>query len=114
SGWPIHWTPVFTFAYHTPDTPLRMVFTFSLCAAAVCHWAHLAWHQNNVENYLRWFNQMLTRQSKNEIPPQKLELGLAPVWIVAGGLLAVGKGAVWALPVMLAAGAHRRYIIQGS
>ena len=109
-----NWTNLFAFAYHTPDTPLRMIFTFGLCAAALCHWFHLVWHQLNVEHYVRWFNQLLSRQSKDPIAEQKLELGFTPVWIVAGLLLTIGRGAIWAFPVLLAAGAHRRYIMQGS
>lgn len=104
---------LFRWAYHVPGSAESVVFTFSLSAAAVCHWAHLAWHQQNVERYLRWFNHIIARQNLVEIEYPRLELGLRPVWIVAGLVLAAG-GALWALPVLLAAGAHHRYIRSGS
>jgi hypothetical protein len=101
------------FAFHAPVTPPQLVFTFALSAAAVCHWAHVVWHQQNVEHYLRWFNQLMTRQAQDEVRLPRLELGLDGTWIVAGVVLAVAGG-LWGVPVLLAAGAHRRYIIEGS
>jgi hypothetical protein len=102
---------MYRFAFHVPQTPEQMLFTFAICAAAVTQWSHLAWHQQNVERYVRWFNHLASRQGIDEVPLPKLELGLHPVWIIAGVGLAACGGALWAIPVMLAAGAHRRYII---
>jgi hypothetical protein len=44
-------------------------------------------------------------------PP--LQLGLRATWIIAG-LAMVMMGAIWGFPVLLAAGAHRRYTISTS
>jgi hypothetical protein len=104
---------LFRFAYQIPAGSAAVIFALSISAAAGCHWAHLAWHQQNVEQYLRWFNQLAARQGLHEVPLPRLELGLSPVWIVAGLALLL-SGAAWGLPVMLACAAHRRYIRVGS
>lgn len=103
------WRNLVQFAYHLPTTPHRIVFTFAVSAAAACHWAHLVWHQQHVEGFLRWFNLLGGRHGVAEIPLPPPELGIRPLWVIAGLALALG-GALWALPVMLATGAHRRYI----
>jgi hypothetical protein len=96
------------FAYHIPVTPQAMIFTLGLSAAAVCHWAHLASHQHNVERFIDSYNQLLSRRRIDPVPMPSKELGLRPMWIGAGLVLA-GLGGLWVLPLMLAAGAHRRY-----
>ncbi|HEY7091504.1 MAG TPA: zinc ribbon domain-containing protein [Tepidisphaeraceae bacterium] len=105
---------VFHAIYHPPTTPEAQSFALALSVAAVCHLAHLAWHQHNVEGYIRWFNRLALRHNLAEVRPPEMEFGIRPGWIIAGLVLAVSGGAIWALPVMLAAGAHRRYIMRGS
>jgi hypothetical protein len=101
---------LFRFIYRMPDTREALFFDLAISAAAVCNWAHLVWHQQNVERYLRWFNLIVSRRENlPEVPLPRLELGLWPLWIIAGLVLAM-SGALWGIPVMLAAGAHRRYI----
>jgi hypothetical protein len=100
----------FHFALQIPRTRAAILFTASLSAAALCNWIHLAWHQQNVQRFLLYFNDLAERKGLSPIPLPKLELGLAPLWIVAALLLA-STGAIWAIPVMLAAGAHRRYTL---
>jgi hypothetical protein len=100
---------LFAFGYHVPRSPEAILFTIALSAAAVIHCAHLAWHQQNVERYVQWFNKLATRQQVPEVPLSSIEIGLRPIWIAAGLAFAFG-GAVWGLPLMLAAGAQRGYI----
>ena len=100
---------LFQFAYRIPTTPEAIIFNIAICSAAACNWAHLAWHQQNIERYLRWFNQLSARQNLHEIELSKLRLIAPPLWIIAGIALTL-CGGLWALPVMLAAGAQRRYV----
>jgi hypothetical protein len=113
TGQPFVLREMYRFAFRFPATPEAVIFAFSLPAAAVCNWAHLAWHQQNIERYVRWFNHLASRQNLQEIALPPIELGLRPLWIVTGLLISL-TGALWALPVMLAAAAHRRYIRVGS
>ncbi len=100
---------LYRFAYQMPASTEAIVYALALSAAGVCHWAHLAWHQQNVERYVRLFSHIAARNGLAEVPLPATELGLRPMWIIAGIILASG-GALWGIPVMLAAGAHRRYI----
>jgi hypothetical protein len=97
---------LFRFAYRIPRAPDAMIFDIALCAAAICNLAHLAWHQQNIARYIRWFNQILRRQNLHEV--QLPRLGVGPLWLV-GGISLAACGGLWALPVMLACGTHRRY-----
>jgi hypothetical protein len=97
---------LFRFAYHIPMIPEAIIFNLALCAAAICNISHLAWHQQNIARYLRWFNQLSARQNLHEV--QLPRLGVRPLWI-AGGITLAACGGLWALPIMLACGMHRRY-----
>lgn len=97
------------FAYFQPVRPEAILFSLSISAAAVSSLLHLVRHQQQVESCLRWFNQLARRQGLSVVRISGLELGFGPMWLAAGVLLAAG-GAFWGLAVMLAAGAHRRYI----
>jgi hypothetical protein len=114
NAYPFNWKAMMAFAWHMPQTREQIVFAVAITFASICHVAHLAWHQQNVENYVRWFNQLATHHGVQEIPSPSIELGLGPAWAVTGIVLAAGTGALWAIPMMLAAGAHRRYIMRGS
>ncbi|HVT89641.1 MAG TPA: hypothetical protein VHD56_12365 [Tepidisphaeraceae bacterium] len=98
----------YEFAFLFPRTPAAIIFILSITLAAICDWIHVIWHQQNVRQFLRRFNQIAVHQYMSAIPMPKLEAGLAPMWII-GGILLSSRGAIWPLPVMLAAAAHRRY-----
>lgn len=101
---------LFLFAFRAPRTAPAIVFAASISAAAACNWVHLAWHQQNVEKYLRHFNQFALDHEMDPVELPPLELGLRPIWI-CGAVLMACTGAIWGVPVMLAAAAHRRYTI---
>jgi hypothetical protein len=105
---PFNVRDLFRFAYHIPNSPEAVIFNIAIAAAAMCNWAHLAWHEQNIQRYIRWFNRASQRQNVSEIVLFNSPFDMRPMWIIAGIILAC-SGALWGLPVMLAAGAHRRY-----
>ena len=71
---------------------------------------HLARHQQRVERYVRYFNGIVDEHGLDPVPLPRLDLGLRPLWLIAG-LVLTWSGALWGLPIMLAGAAHRRYTI---
>lgn len=109
-GLPMDLAEPYRFAYEIPRSPLSLVFALGLTLAAAGNWMHLAIHQQRIERFLRYFNEMSESHGLAPIPLPRLELGLRPVWLL-GGVLVVWAGGLWGIPVMLAGGAHRGYTI---
>jgi hypothetical protein len=104
---------LYRFAFGRPISPNQLIFLAGISLAAACNWIQIILHQRSVQRCLSCFNRIAARNGFDALPEPKLELGFSPLWIIAGMVLAA-KGAVWALPVMLAAAAHRRYTMVGS
>jgi hypothetical protein len=75
--------------------PTLVVVGYSLLLAALFR------QRRNVKRF--------AAELKLTLPPDQIQARAAWGWIVAGILLTIA-GAFWGLPMMLAAGAHRRYI----
>lgn len=105
----LQWQQILSFGLQPPTTGLQFLFSVLIIAAAICNWLQQIWHQMNMHRFLNGFNAITEKHGLEQIELKKpVEHGLGVVWIIGGLILAL-QGAYWGLPVMLAAGAHRRY-----
>jgi hypothetical protein len=71
-------------------------------------WLGMQLQHNAARRFVRMYEVFATREGAGPVPTPRPSLGLRPLWLVAGFLLSMG-GAIWAIPMMLAAAAQRRY-----
>ncbi len=88
---------------------LFLVWTGGLGLAYVLHWIQVTYHATQLRNYLRAFNAIAESENIPPVPVPDTELGVRPLWLIAAVPFAA-VGAVWAVPMMLAGAAQRRYI----
>jgi hypothetical protein len=85
------------------------VWTISLLIGYGAYWLSLIAHQVRARKFVGRFNAFARQNVLQEVPVPKFSLGLRPFWLIGGAIMA-SNGLIWALPMMLAAGAQRRYI----
>lgn len=71
-------------------------------------WLGMQLQHNASRRFVRMYDVFATREGASAVPTPRPALGLRPLWITGGILLSMG-GAFWAIPMMLAAAAQRRY-----
>ncbi|HTL27892.1 MAG TPA: zinc ribbon domain-containing protein [Tepidisphaeraceae bacterium] len=84
------------------------VWAFSLSLGYASLWLAMQMQHNAVRRYVRVFSLFASRNGASPVPVPPPVLGLRPLWLIGGIVLAMG-GAVWAIPMMLAGAAQRRY-----
>lgn len=100
------------------DLPAGALHAARLFAAAIGA-ASLVWlwqvrdRAAQVRRYAQTLNRVLARRGLRPVRIGSTSWGLRPVW-VAAGLIFCGAGAVWALPMFVAAAAHRDYMLRQS
>jgi hypothetical protein len=97
----------YQFGLKLPRSPESIVFGCAMTVAGISNWLHLTLHQRRVAQFVRLFNEMMI-QLKMEPVAIRTETGVRPLWVISALALSVG-GAIWPLPTLLAAAAHRRY-----
>lgn len=80
----------------------------AVCAAAVFNFLQMIKHQRAWSGYIGAFNRFAGKHGLDPINVLAPELGHKLIWVLAA-LGSAASGAIWAIPVMLAMGAHRRY-----
>jgi hypothetical protein len=103
------------FANEQFRVPLRVSNLFGplnigLSIAFAMHWLQVQLHATDVRRFVRIFNRVA--EHEGVMPAQDepdAELGFRPMWLAAGAVMAL-CGAFWAIPMVLAGAAHRRYI----
>jgi hypothetical protein len=83
-------------------------WTVPLGIGYISLWLAGQMQQNAVRRFVRMFGVFAQREGASDVPMPRPSLGLRPLWLIAGIGLALG-GAIWAIPMMLAAAAQRRY-----
>ena len=91
----------------SPD--LVNAFALAMSGAALCWLIEINAHISRVRRFVGAFNKLSGRYGVGPVRPPGLHLGLRPLWLL-GAAAMCALGGFWALPMMLAAGAHRRYI----
>ena len=71
-------------------------------------WLGMQVQHNAIRRFVRMYDVLATREGAQSVPTPRPSLGLRPLWLAGGILLAFG-GAIWAIPMMLAGAAQRRY-----
>lgn len=115
-----------TFAYHPRSfhhayLPARtvaaerahLVWVWALAFAYACQWYAVRAHARAVGDLVRWTNKLARDNNLGRVPNEAGRLGLGPVWVVAG----VGLcwfNAWWAIPMVMAGAAQRRYALTGT
>jgi hypothetical protein len=113
------WDPLLQRTYHFRKLPpafqTRDIVGFFLgwnvllSAASLFHWAQLRAHFSGVRNFAERFNAVAVREGVKPIPLPQQRIGMTIPWAIAAVLLTV-FGALWSVPMSLAAASQRRYI----
>jgi hypothetical protein len=90
-----------------PD--LVHAFALAITGASLCWLIELNAHIGRVRRFVLAFNQLSGNYGVGPVRAPGWHLGLRPLWLLAG-LTLCWAGGFWGMPLMLAAGAHRRYI----
>jgi hypothetical protein len=90
-------------------TDLVNAFTLAISGAALCWLIEINTHIGRVRRFVGAFNQLSGRYGVGSVRLPGMQLGLRPLWLLGAAATCV-LGGYWAVPVMLAAAAHRRYI----
>jgi hypothetical protein len=101
-------------AFATADGPLVSrdlinAFALAMSGAGLCWLIEVNTHIGRVRRFVGAFNQLSSRYGVGPVRPPGLHLGIRPLWIL-GAAATCALGGFWAVPVMLAGSAHRRYI----
>jgi hypothetical protein len=91
------------------STDLVSAFALAMSGAALCWLIEINTHIARVRRFVVAFNQLSGRYGVGPVRAPGVQLGLRPLWIL-GAAATCTLGGFWAVPVMLAAAAHRRYI----
>jgi hypothetical protein len=92
---------------------LTNAFALAMSGAALCWLIEINMHIGRVRRFIDAFNQLSNQYGVGSVRPPGLELGLRPLWLL-GAAATCTLGGFWAVPMMLAAGAHGRYIRNAS
>jgi hypothetical protein len=91
----------------SPD--LSHAFALAMSGAALCWLIEINSHIARVRRFVGAFNQLSNRYGVGPVRAPGLHLGIRPLWLLGAAALCA-LGGFWAVPVMLAGAAHRRYI----
>jgi hypothetical protein len=91
----------------------HQVWAWSLFFAYSCQWYAVRSHGRALGVLVRWTNQRATAIGARGVPNEAARLGLGPMWIVVGTVLCF-TGSWWAIPMVLAGAAQRRYAELGT
>ncbi len=93
----------------SPRLDLIHAFALAISGAALCWLIEINTHIGRVRRFVFSFNQLSGRYGIGPVREPGVQLGLRPLWIL-GAAATCALGGFWAVPVMLAAAAQRRYI----
>ena len=88
--------------------PIYALWAVPLGVGYIALWLGMQIQHNSVRRFVRMYDLLATREGARPVPAPRPSLGLRPLWILGGILLSMG-GAIWAIPMMLAGAAQRRY-----
>ena len=92
---------------------LHQVWEWGLGFAYACQWYAVRSHGRAVGDVVRWTNRLAKGSDFRRVPNETARLGLSPLWVVTGVGLC-WMNAWWAVPMVLAGAAQRRYADVGS
>jgi hypothetical protein len=92
---------------------LHFAWLAFLSVAYLVHFLAVSYQMRELRRTVRDINALASRGGLNPVARPRLLGGAWPFWVFAGIILST-TGALWAIPMMLAAAAQRRYINQTS
>ncbi len=111
-----HQGPRWVYAYplhHSPGERLHTVWTWTLAFAYGCQWYAVRSHARAVGKLVAWTNRVAGENGFRRVPREAARVGLTPAWVI----VALGFcwfHAWWAIPMVLAGAAQRRYADKGT
>jgi hypothetical protein len=87
---------------------IHAVWEWGLGFAYACQWYAVRSHTRAVGDLVRWTNRLAKGSNFRRVPNETGRLGLGPLWVIAGVALC-WLNAWWAVPMVLAGAAQRRY-----
>lgn len=107
---PTTWQELLTFFMRPPrvDEPAAIIHIAAVTIGMLLLRFQLTRQAQRVRSVSHAVDLLCERYGVKRPKPPRLGWGIEPVWLVAGVGLA-GLGMLWALPLMLAVGGHRRY-----
>jgi hypothetical protein len=79
-----------------------------LCTAYLAQWAAVQWHVTQLQRFVQKINPLLQSRARPPIPMPQIGLGVGLRSII-GAIVMLLCGALWGVPMMLAAAAQRQY-----
>ncbi len=102
---------VMPFSAGQPPSQQQILYFGAICVGYIVGiWFAVLWHTQQVAGFVEVFNRIARREGLEPVRTPPSMLMPRPLYLVAGAIPAM-YGFVWALPMMLAGGAHRRYIM---
>jgi hypothetical protein len=95
------------------DVEFNFIWSIGLALAYMMHWLQVQLHLADMRRFVARFNRLVGFEQIAPIALPDMGWGIRPMWI-AGAIVMMACGALWALPMMLAGAAHRRYITHAS
>jgi hypothetical protein len=96
------------------DLLLPLIYVAALSAGyLLCHWLAVNEYAGRMSRFVERFNRLAAAEHLAPVQPPATQLGVSAGSVVLG-VLFVLTGAVWGLPMLLAAAAQRRYIVRAS
>jgi hypothetical protein len=80
-----------------------------LSVAYLFHWLQVQAHASDVRRFVRYANRIFRAAEVPRVPAPRVGIGLAPLWLIAGAILA-SKGAWWGLALAITGAAQHRYM----
>lgn len=91
-------------------TQLFCFWTGGLMLGYVMHWVQVLLHQVRVRDAVNEFNHLVAAEGLAPVPV-KVNLGIRPMWLIAGMVGAAAGSAMWAVIAMISGAAQRRYAV---
>jgi hypothetical protein len=95
--------------FRTGPTPIWKTWTVLLALAYGLHAARVALHYRRVSRFVGSFNTLLGREGVAALAMPDMDVDAKAGWWWTAGILS-WFGALWSIPMALAAGMHNRYI----
>jgi hypothetical protein len=80
-----------------------------LTVAYLFHWVQVQAHASDVRRFVRYANGIFRAADVPRVAAPRVGMGLAPLWLVAGAILA-SRGAWWGIALAVTGAAQHRYM----
>jgi len=90
-----------------------MTWSVAVTVALLLHWIQIQLHVGDMRMFLTRFNAITAAHGLKPVRMPHTGIGLRPIWLLAGVVL-MGMGVRWALPLMIVGAVQNRYLSRTS